>query len=195
MGFKKRVADLLWLLSGYKLIGPDLPRKPGIIIGSPHTSNWDFVAFVGVMWNQELNIKAMVKAEWFKGPAAPIIRAFGGLPVDRERPEKLVDEFSRQIESGDSFHLVVAPKGTRSPRPYWKSGFYRIAKQAGVAITLVSIDSNRKEVEVGPTFYPSDSVKADMDLVREFYRDKAGVKPKNRSEPRLRMEEESSSLD
>lgn len=191
MGFKKLISDAGFKISGYKLIGPDLPRTPGVILGAPHTSNWDFVAFLGVMWNQGLKIKALVKAEWFRGPAAPIAKALGGIPVDRKHPEKLVDEFSNLIKSGESFHLVIAPKGTRSPRPYWKSGFYRIAMQTGVDITCVSIDSRRKEIEIGPTFTPTGDVKADMEIIRQFYSNKAGVKPKNRSEPRLRMEEQS----
>lgn len=189
MSFTSAVASLGWRLTRYRLVGDQLPHQPGIVLGAPHTSNWDFVAFLGVMWSQNLKMRVLVKNSMFKGPLGPIIKAFGGIPVDRENPAGVVDELIERAKRGESFQLVIAPKGTRKPRPYWKSGFYRIALATGLPVSLASIDSVRREVEIGPTIEVTGDVAADMDLIRAFYADKAGVHPQNRSEPRLREED------
>lgn len=190
MSITRALANLGWKLSRYRLTGERLPRQPGIVLGAPHTSNWDFIAFLGVMWSEQLKLKALVKKSWFRGPLGVLFRALGGVPVDRENPAGTVDYLVDAARSGDAFQLVIAPKGTRSQRPYWKSGFYRIAMATGLPVTLASIDSTRREVEIGPTLHLTGDVKADMDLVRAFYADKAGVDPELRSEPRLREEDE-----
>lgn len=189
MSIRRHLANLGWKLTRYRLVGERLPRQPGIVLGAPHTSNWDFIAFVGVMWTEQLKLKALVKKSWFVGPIGVLFRALGGVPVDRENPAGTVDYLVQAAKSGDVFQLVIAPKGTRSLRPYWKSGFYRIAMATGLPVTLASIDSNRREVEIGPTLDMTGDVRADMDLIRAFYADKAGVHPELRSEPRLREED------
>ncbi len=191
MSAKKLLAKVLFKITGYSMVGEKFPDEAGILIGAPHTSNWDFVAFACVAFHEEKQIKVLVKEQWFHGISGWLIRKIGGIPVNRENPGATTAELTKLIREGHKFQLAIAPKGTRHRHEYWKSGFYRIAQQADVPITCVSTDSRRKEIEVGPTFRPSGNVKADMDLVRAFYADKAGIKPENRSEPRLRMESES----
>lgn len=188
MSITRSLANLGWKISRYSLIGEEIPREPGIIVGAPHTSNWDFIAFLGVMWSNQMKLKILVKKSMFVGPLAPILRALGAISIDRESPGDTVTQLVTKAKSGEPFQLVIAAKGTRSPQPYWKSGFYRIALAADLPVTIVSIDSNRREVEVGPTRKMTGNAKADMDLIRAFYADKAGVRPERRSEPRLREE-------
>ena len=188
MSITRSLANLGWKISRYSFIGEEIPREPGIIVGAPHTSNWDFIAFLGVMWSSQLKLKILVKKSMFVGPLAPILRALGAISIDRDNPGDTVTQLVEQAKSGQPFQLVIAAKGTRSPKPYWKSGFYRIALAADLPVTIVSIDSNRREVEVGPTRKMTGDAKADMDLIRAFYADKAGVHPERRSEPRLREE-------
>ena len=189
MSIRGKIAGLGWRLSGYRLVGEALPPTAGIVSGAPHTSNWDFVAFLGVSWSFDVPMKVLVKKSWFRGPLAPLLRALGGVPVDRDNPQNVVADLVAAAEQGSRFKLVIAPKGTRKQRPYWKSGFYRIAHQAGLPLTLASIDGARREVEVGPTLQLSGDVGSDMDLIRQFYADKAGVHPQLRCEPRLREEQ------
>ena len=85
--------------------------------------------------------------------------------------------------------MIVAAEGTRKKVDYWKSGFYRIAKQAGLPISMGFIDGPTRTIGFGPTFMPTDDVVADMNLVRAFYADKFGVHPEQRTEPRLREED------
>lgn len=189
MSFRKRLARTGWALSRYRLVGHAIPKKPGIFLGAPHTSNWDFVAFLGVSWAYDMPMKVLIKNSWVTSPVGPIVRALGGIGVDREHPSHLVDQLSQQASSNTNWQLVIAPKGTRSPRPYWKSGFYRIALQTGLPVTLAGIDHHRREVEIGPTLTMSGDVRADMDAIRDFYDRFDGVKPSNRSQPRLREED------
>lgn len=188
MSIRRKIAGLGWKLARYRLVGEELPATAGIVIGAPHTSNWDFVAFLGVSWSFDMPMKVLVKKSWFGGPLAPLFRALGGVPVDRDNPQNVVPNLVAAAEKGSRFKLVIAPKGTRGQRPYWKSGFYRIAHQAGLPLTLASIDGARREVEVGPTLRLTGDVSADMDLIRQFYADKGGVHPHLRCEPQLREE-------
>jgi 1-acyl-sn-glycerol-3-phosphate acyltransferase len=129
-----------------------------------------------------------VKKELFRGPLGWLLRATGGIPLDRRNPGGVVKELVAQAQSGKPFLLIIAAEGTREKKEYWKSGFYRIAQQTGLPVTLAFVDGPTKSTGIGPTFSPSGDVAADMDLVRAFYADKQGVHPELRTEPRLREE-------
>ena len=94
-----------------------------------------------------------------------------------------------QATEDKQFLLVLAAEGTRAKAEYWKSGFYRIAQQSGLAISLGFIDGPTRTMGFGPTFLPTGDVATDMDRVRAFYADKGGIHPERRTEPRLRDEE------
>ena len=93
------------------------------------------------------------------------------------------------IENHNPWLIGLAAEGTRARGERWKSGFYRIAQQTGLPITLAFIDAPSRTVGWGPTFHPTGDVVADMDLVRAFYADKTGIRPENFTPPRLREED------
>ena len=162
----------------------------GVLVGAPHTSNWDWVLTVLLAWTYGINIKLLVKKELFKGPLGWLLRATGAVELDRKNPASTIKELLVEAEGGDPWLLGLAAEGTRKRGDYWKSGFYRIAQQTGLGITLAFIDAPSRQVGWGPTFHPSGDVKADMDLVREFYADKTGIRPESFTPPRLREEPE-----
>jgi 1-acyl-sn-glycerol-3-phosphate acyltransferase len=131
--------------------------------------------------------KVLIKRELFRGPLAPLLRVTGGIPLDRKNPGATVRALLAEAKDED-FLLVVAAEGTRKKAEYWKSGFYKIARQTGLPISLGFIDGPTRTVGVGPTFTPTGDVTADMALVRAFYADKQGIHPELRTEPRLREE-------
>ena len=47
-----------------------------------------------------------------------------------------------EAEGDEPFVLGIAAEGTRSRGEYWKSGFYRIAQQTGLPITLAFLDAS-----------------------------------------------------
>jgi 1-acyl-sn-glycerol-3-phosphate acyltransferase len=176
------------MFSRWKLVGQAGPNKPNVLIGAPHTSNWDFVFMLGIAWFHRIDFKWLGKKSLFKGWRGPIMRGLGGIPVDRDNPGKVVADVVERIRAGEVFALVVTPDGTRGNKGFWKSGFYRIARETGMPLTLGYVDRTTKTTGLGPTIDLTGNVKADMDRIREFYADKSGFDPKLRAEPRLREE-------
>ena len=134
----------------------------------------------------------LVADRYFKGVVGWILRRTGGIPLDRSSPGATIRALLAAAEEDDAFQLVIAAEGTRSKGEYWKPGFYRISQQTGLPISLGFVDGPTRTLGMGPTFHPTGDVRADMDRVRAFYADKHGVKPENRTEPRLREEAEGS---
>ncbi len=183
---------LAWLvltLGRYRRVN-DAPDEPVmVLVAAPHTSNWDFPLMLAMAWSAGLSPRWLGKQEMFAGPMAPIFRALGGVAVDRENPGSLVADMAAQARSSSSLALVVPAEGTRSKGEYWKSGFYRIAREAEIPIALSYLDGPTRTGGFGPTIDPSKDVGTVMDEVRAFYADKGGVRPANKTEPRLREED------
>jgi len=185
---RRTVARAFWRVSRWTLRTERVPRDgAGILVGAPHTSNWDFVLMLAIAWEAELPFRWLGKHTLFRGLAGPVMRALGGIPVDRRDPAGLVDELVARMGAGERFYLVVTPEGTRSGSG-WKSGFYRIARATGLPVTLGYVDRTTMTTGLGPTLTPTGDVRADMDVVRAFYADKSGFVPARRTEPRLRDE-------
>lgn len=190
MSVKKVVARSILKVMPWKAEVEPWPVK-SIIVGAPHTSNFDAVAMVLVMWSNGRDFNFLVKDNVMKNPIlARIVKALGGIAVNRRQSTNLISALSNQIEEKESLSLCITPKGTRSPKEYWKSGFYRIAYEHNLPISLGFLDSTTRTFGIGPTFYPTWDIKKDMDTIRAFYKDMKGVNPENTSVPRLRAEDD-----
>ncbi|MGR0318288.1 1-acyl-sn-glycerol-3-phosphate acyltransferase [Agromyces sp. ZXT2-3] len=185
---RRLVSRVYWALSRWSLAGESAPDRPSVLIGAPHTSNWDFVLMLAIAWHYRIDVRWLGKKSLFRGWRGPVMHRLGGIPVDRDDPSRVVDEVVARIRAGEVFGLVVTPDGTRGSNAYWKSGFYRIARETGMAVTLGFVDRSTMTTGLGPTFELTGNVAADMDRIREFYADKAGIRPALRAEPRLRAE-------
>lgn len=183
------IADVYWFFSRWSYVSEPAPQRSSIFVAAPHTSNWDFVLMLAVAWKSGFRPRFLGKKELFRGPAGPIMRMFGGIPVDRKNPAGLVERLVEMARSGEVFQLVITPEGTRGSAARWKSGFYRLARETGLPVTLAYCDRTTMTTGLGPTIELTGDVKADMDVIRAFFADKAGVRPKNRVEPRLADEE------
>ena len=184
---RRNLARLLLRLARWRTVG-EVPRK-GILVGAPHTSNWDWVLTMLLAWSYDIQIRLLVKDSFFKGPLAPIMRATGAVELDRANPGATIRALVADAETDETFLLGIAAEGTRSKGDYWKSGFYRISQQTGLPVTLAFLDAPSRTVGWGPTFQLSGDVSADMDRIRAFYADKTGIKPEGTTVPRLREEE------
>ena len=158
-------------------------------MGAPHTSNWDWVLTMFLAWDSNVQIRLLVKESFFTRPArlrscaGPAPSSWTATTRARRSSELLAD-----AESDETFLLGIAAEGTRSKGEYWKSGFHRISRQTGIPITLAFLDAPSRTVGWGPTFMPTDDVRADMDRIRAFFADKTGIKPELATLPRLREE-------
>lgn len=182
---RRTVARVYWTLSRWTLRTEPAPLTPTVLVGAPHTSNWDFVLMLAIAWRLEIPIRWLGKDSLFRGWRGPIMRRLGGIPVDRADAGRVVGEVVARAHAGEVFGLVVTPDGTRGPHTHWKSGFYRIAREAGMPVTLGYVDRTTMTTGLGPTLELSGDVAADMDRIRAFYADKSGLRPVRRVEPRL----------
>lgn len=185
--FRRNLARVLLKLARWKTVG-EVPRK-GVLVGAPHTSNWDWIMTQLLAWDSSVNIRLLVKDSLFKPPLSWILRASGAVQLDRENPGATIRALLADAETDDSFLLGIAAEGTRSKQEYWKSGFYRISQQTGLPITLAFLDGPSRTVGWGPTFDLTGDVVADMDKIRAFFADKRGFKPELITVPRLREED------
>nr|KEP24305.1 acyl-phosphate glycerol 3-phosphate acyltransferase [Georgenia sp. SUBG003] len=185
---RRAAAGAYWALSRWNFRSEPLVKGgAGILVGAPHTSNWDFALMLAISWRAGAPVRYLGKHTLFRKPFGPLMRALGGIPVDRANPAGLVDELVSRVKAGERFYLVVTPEGTRSASPYWKSGFYRIARATGLPVTLGYVDRTTMTAGLGPTLALTGDVTADMDRIRAFYRDKTGVTGRTTT-PRLHEE-------
>ena len=185
---RRLLARAYWLCSRWTLSTEPAPTRPTVLIGAPHTSNWDFVLMLAIAWRLGIHIRWLGKASLFAGWRGPVMRALGGIPVQRDDASRVVAEVVERVRSGEVFGLVVTPDGTRGGNTHWKSGFYRIARATDMPVTLGYVDRTTMTTGLGPTIELKGDVAADMDVIRAFYADKAGLRPERRTEPRLQNE-------
>jgi 1-acyl-sn-glycerol-3-phosphate acyltransferase len=165
--------------------------KKFVIIAAPHTSNWDFPITMAIARQIDMRFYWVGKHTLFEpAPVGAVMKGLGGIPIDRRKSQNFVEQIADAFDSADAMALGIAPEGTRSKREYWKSGFYYIAREAGVPISLGFLDYKRKVGGLGPLVDSSQSKKAVMDRIREFYDGIEGHTPENYTRPRLDNEDE-----
>lgn len=170
---------LMWFL-GWRVEGklPDIPKF--VLIGAPHTSNWDFVLFLGVIFSLRANVHFMGKAELFRSPIGWFFRYCGGVPVDRKKSTGLVDQMVKVCNESEKFILTIAPEGTRHHVVEWKRGFYHIAKGAGIPIVMAQVDGKHRRVRIGQVFQPTEDAEADMTAIQGYFAGVAGINPRRK---------------
>jgi 1-acyl-sn-glycerol-3-phosphate acyltransferase len=178
--FYHHLARALMRLTGWRIDGglPDLPKY--VLIGAPHTSNWDFLLFLGVIFSLRANVHFMGKAELFRFPVGWFFRYCGGVPVDRKKSTGLVDQMVKVCTESEKFILVIAPEGTRHQVGEWKRGFYHIAKNAGIPIVMAVVDGKQKTVHLGQVFHPTEDLEADLKTIKSVFEGVTGVRKRKK---------------
>ena len=174
-------ARILFRLFGWRIDGtlPDIPKY--VLVGAPHTSNWDYILFLGVMFVLRMDARVMMKADVFVFPIGWLFRYFGGYPVDRKKSTGLVGQMVEAVKAKDKFILAIAPEGTRSYVKDWKRGFYHIAKGAGIPIVIGQLDGKNKTIRIlKEPFYPTDDIEADMAAIKGKFEGVLGIKPRRK---------------
>jgi len=177
----KLTLGLLFKAQDWQVQGQRPTHPKFVLIAAPHSSNWDFVCFLGAAEALDLELSFLGKASLFRWPIAGALRDLGGVPVDRSQASDIVQAMAVEFARRDRFILTIAPEGSRARRDRWKTGFYNIAMAAGVPIICGSIDYPRKVITIGPTILPSGDYEADMKGVEAFYRAGVGKHPERTS--------------
>jgi 1-acyl-sn-glycerol-3-phosphate acyltransferase len=156
-------------LSGWRLLGelPDLPKL--IIIGAPHSSYWDGVWGLMMKLALGLDIKIMIKREVLDGPLGLILKPIGMIGIDRKAALNVVGQMVRRFADHPRMWLGITPEGTRKHVTHWKSGFLRIAHEAGVPILPVFLDYPSRTFTLGAPLYASGDHDADMARIRALF--------------------------
>jgi 1-acyl-sn-glycerol-3-phosphate acyltransferase len=172
----KKGAQAIMRAAGWRIIGetPDEPKM--LLLGAPHTSNWDYIFTMLTVFSLGVDLHFVAKQSLFKEPLGGVMRFSGGVPIDRQTSEGFVDQMIAEFNERDAFVLAIMPEGTRGKVHKWRSGFYHIAQGAGVPIVLVIFDYGNKIMHIGPTFYPTGDYEADLARIRSRFE---GIRGKN----------------
>ncbi|HIF73744.1 MAG TPA: glycerol acyltransferase [Porticoccaceae bacterium] len=166
-------------LCGWKTIGTDLEQKRFVVIGAPHTSNWDFPLMLSVVLKLRLEVFWMGKHTLFPFPFAWLVKWLGGIPINRAKSHSVVDETVHHYAEHEELIVLIPPEGTRAKVNSWKTGFYRIANNANVPILLGFVDVDKKQVGFAGFFYPTGDIEKDMAEIQGFYSTKKGLNAEN----------------
>lgn len=159
----------LWL-AGWRIESPLPTETKCVLIVAPHTSNWDFVMGFLAYLAMGMDANWLAKHTALAGFWGRLGRHFGGIPVDRSRPGKMVETCIEAFAAPRGRILVITPEGTRSRVEEWKRGYHRIALAAGVPIIPAALDFKGRRVLFGPPVRPTADVDADERQLRAFFR-------------------------
>lgn len=179
-----------WLkLQGWEFEGELPPQGKFILICAPHTSNWDFIYLLAVMFMLRIRVSWLAKHTMFKQPFGRFLRWLGGISVDRRSSHGVVNQIAELFSKHEHLIIALAPENTRRKTDRWKSGFYHIACKAQVPLLLGYADYAKKRAGTGLSFLPSGDAKKDMDTIRAFYQDFRGANPEQASTIALKEEQ------
>ncbi len=172
----RKLAHLLLKTFGWDITGTVPELSHCVLIVAPHTSNWDFI--IGILYKISLNLKLNYfgKDSLFRWYNGWFFKFFGGIPVVRTASHNVVDDKVNTFKSQPHFWLAMAPEGTRAYSDYWRSGFYYITLKARVPLVLAHIDAKTKTIGIGKVMQISGDIEEDMKIIREYYKDKVGIK-------------------
>ncbi|MEY2942736.1 MAG: hypothetical protein RLY97_750 [Pseudomonadota bacterium] len=160
----------LFKRQGWQLFGQAPGVDKCILLGAPHTSNWDFLFFLGVCAHFGIRPRFMGKDSLFRWPMTRFMREMGGVAVVRSSSQNYVDQMVAAFAAEDNFSLVVAPEGTRKMVREWRSGFYHIAVGAGVPVVCGWVDLPRKRGGLSQPIAMCGDFKVDLAKIADFYR-------------------------
>ncbi|WP_309752266.1 1-acyl-sn-glycerol-3-phosphate acyltransferase [Novosphingobium sp.] len=167
----RRLIIALYRWRGYRLEDNYPAPRRCVIIGVPHTTNWDFVFFLGATAEAGIRPSFMGKHTLFAWPMTRFMYDMGGVSVDRSaKGRNYVDQVVDAFAGAEELALVVAPEGTRSASKPWRSGFYHIANKAGVALVPAWVEDKTRRGGIGPAIMPSGDYAGDLAKLLAYYR-------------------------
>lgn len=168
----------IFKLIGWKALGTIPENKNLMVAVGPHTSNWDFVVGMLFVIGWDARINWIGKHSIFKPGLSKLFRRFGGIPVNRENSENLMEEIHQVINQHKHYIIAIAPEGTRKRVEKLKSGFIRISNQLQCDIMLAGLDFKRKMIIINDFFQPCGDLELDLAAVKSYFAN-FGAKRKN----------------
>ena len=159
------------------MLAPPVPMAKGVIVGYPHTSNWDFILGILFRFGSRLPIRWAAKDTLFAGLPGYFFRALGGVAVNQRERTGFVEQMAQACAANERFYLAITPEGTRSTVHHMKSGFYRLAITAQVPLILGCIDYARREVGIIGFLETTGDEATDLAALAAVYASKRGRYP------------------
>jgi 1-acyl-sn-glycerol-3-phosphate acyltransferase len=179
---RKKIGAILMKLFGWKTDSiPTEMVKGTVLIAAPHTSNWDFFFLNAAMWQLNWDMKFMIKDShtnhflygW-------LVKAIGGIGINRSQKNDMINYCTKLLQENPNLILTIPAEGTRKKSTKWKLGFYHIALQANVPISLGYLDYEKKIAGVGKLVYPNKKTKEELfKEIEEFYHSITPKYPEN----------------
>lgn len=168
--FSRWLGRCVLRLGGWRVVGefPDVAKL--VVIGAPHSSNWDGILGLAVKLALGLDVRILGKHQLFWGPLGPLMRRLGVIAVNRAAPQGVVAQVAARIVDAERYWFGIAPEGTRKPVEQWKPGFWKIARAARVPVLPVYFHYPDRVIGIGPLFETGDDLDADLARLRAFYR-------------------------
>ena len=162
-------------IMGWRVEGqiPDLKRL--LVIGAPHTSNWDFVLAMATILGLNLRMRWLAKHTIFKRGVVWFMEWLGGIPTDRTQPQAIVESVARLARKGKGVVIGITPEGTRKKALKWKTGFLRLAKTLDCPILMVAINFPTKTIVIGDLYHPSGDNNYDLVAIKQYYDQFQGI--------------------
>ena len=167
--FTRWLGRALLRLGGWRMEGqfPDIPKL--VLIGAPHSSNWDGYWGFAAKIAMGLDIRILGKHQLFWWPLSLLLDRLGVIAVNRDAAQGVTEQAAAMIRDADRLWFGLAPEGTRKPVPRFKPGFWKIASEAGVPVLPAYFDYPRKVIGIGPTFDLSGDMDADIARIQRWY--------------------------
>lgn len=179
---KKPIGKFLLAIMGWKLdITVPVQNIPKcVLIAAPHTSNWDFYYAVSAFWAMGIPMKFFIKDSWTKPWYGFLIKALGGIGINRSQRSDMVGFAAKQLKENQHLYMLNTPEGSRSYAEKWKTGFYYIAKEANVPILLAYADYHKKFTGIGRVIELQNKTKEEvLAEIEDYYKDIQGKFPEN----------------
>lgn len=176
--------------AGWRIDYTGLPARQGVVIVYPHTSNWDFPVGLLTKWAIGFPVHFWGKDTLFKLPlVGHFMRWVGGVAIDRTSPhgvvEQMIERMNKARQDDEFFWLALAPEGTRGRVDFWRSGFYRVAHQAGVPLALAYFDFAERTIGMNMFVRLSGDADADMAFIAGYLGHRRGKIAANAGPVRL----------
>ena len=175
--FLQKIGRFFLKITGWNIRGAFPNGNRILLVAGPHTSNWDFLLALCMIFGLNLNVHWVGKHTLFKNGLSKLMKKLGGIPVDRASPELLMTDVSEIINKYQGVVIAMSPEGTRKKVARLKSGFLRIAKETNSQIMLAGIDFESKCIHLGGLFQPSGDKDMDLEYVHNYFRKFKGKRP------------------
>jgi len=165
----RKIGDLILKLMGWRIAGKLPDRKQIILIGAPHTSNWDLALALGTMMAVGVKFSWMMKKEAFFWPLGHLWQRMGGIPIDRKASIDIVTQMKNWFDTNEKVWLGITPEGTRSKVERYKTGYLRISKAIGVPLFIIGVDAPKKKVVFDRIWDPSGDIETENAAIQAYF--------------------------